>query len=70
LRKQVGDEGWIEGIWFKTPLEECLARNLSRERKVPNDAINRMHQALEANPPHIREGWNQLYLPTVSIARV
>ena len=70
LRKQVGDEGWIEGIWFKTPLDECLANNLSRDRQVPEEAIKRMHRQLEHNPPHIKEGWNQLYLPTVSIARV
>lgn len=36
---------------FNTPLETCILRNNLRERKVPEEVIRRMHNALQQNLP-------------------
>lgn len=41
----------------KLPLEECLARNQARDRRVPEAVISRMIRDLEAEPPSVDEGY-------------
>lgn len=48
----------IEAIVFATPLEECLRRNASRERIVPEAAIKRMVSRWEL--PTLQEGFNNV----------
>ncbi len=63
LRSVMGPEGFIKGIWVKTPLEVCMKRNANRGRTVPEVAVERMYHQLEAEPPRLYEGFNQLYVP-------
>lgn len=42
------------------PYEECLKRNESRERKVPNHVIERMYR--QFNIPYWYEGWDNIYI--------
>jgi predicted kinase len=46
----------ITGIWVKTPVWLCLARNQRRERQVPEDVIFRMYRQLRDAPPSLEEG--------------
>jgi predicted kinase len=46
----------IIGIWLKTPVWLCLARNQRRERQVPEDVIFRMYRQLRDAPPSLEEG--------------
>jgi predicted kinase len=46
----------ITGIWVKTPVWLCLARNRRRERQVPEDVIFRMYRQLRDAPPSLEEG--------------
>jgi len=49
-------------IVFKIPLEICLARNAARPRKVPEDALRRQYEMLEATLITIdREGFDYVY---------
>ena len=47
-------------VWFRTPLEICLARNASRadDELVPEQAIRNVHAAVE--PPAIAEGFEEV----------
>lgn len=63
LRSIMGDDGFIRGIWLKTPLDECKKRNIDRDRQIPEHAIERMHRQLESDPPHLYEGFSQVYVP-------
>lgn len=36
-------------IWVDTPLETALKRNAQRERKLPEDIVKRLHNAVQAN---------------------
>jgi predicted kinase len=47
-------------VWFKTPLEVCIARNASRppDEVVPVQAVRNVHSAIE--PPSIAEGFSQV----------
>jgi predicted kinase len=48
---------------FKVPLEVCLARNKARSRVVPEDALRRQYEMLEATLGTIRrEGFNYVFL--------
>jgi predicted kinase len=38
-------------VWCDTPLEECIERNGSRDRHVPQDVIVRMNASIHENPP-------------------
>jgi predicted kinase len=44
-----------------TPIDECLRRNASRERKVPEEVIRKMHKALTDNPPKDEGGFEVRY---------
>ncbi|WP_016948851.1 AAA family ATPase [Anabaena sp. PCC 7108] len=50
----------ITGIWVKTPVWLCLARNQRRIRQVPDEIILRMHRQLRDSPPSIEEGVDKL----------
>ena len=50
-------------IVFDIPLEVCLARNAKRERRVPEDALRRQYEMLEATLASIdREGFDYVYV--------
>ena len=51
---------YIMGVWVKTPLWLCLARNQKRIRQVPEDIIFRMHRQLRDAPPSLEEGIDEL----------
>jgi predicted kinase len=44
-----------EAILFDTPVEVCKARNLGRERRVPEEVIDLLAARLQ--PPTLREGF-------------
>ena len=48
----------IEAIFFDVPLDVCLKRNSGRPRRVPEDVMRAMAQALE--PPTILEGFSKV----------
>jgi predicted kinase len=50
----------ITGVWVRTPVWQCLARNKRRERKVPEDVIFRMYRQLRDAPPSVEEGFDNL----------
>lgn len=54
-RKQWIDMAPCVAVVVPTPLEECLARNAARERKVPEDVIRRM--ASQYEEPTLDEGF-------------
>lgn len=45
-------------IFINPDLKECLRRNSQRERRVPDDIIEKMYCQLE--PPDLREGFNEI----------
>jgi len=51
---------YIMGVWVKTPVWLCLARNQKRIRQVPEDIILRMHRQLQDAPPSVEEGIDEL----------
>ena len=54
-------------ILFCPPVEVCKARNLLRERKVPEDVIDRMVRNFEI--PYVYEGWNKvIFVPNEQTA--
>lgn len=46
----------VEAIFFDVPVEVCIARNLLRERIVPEEAIRDMARRLV--PPSVSEGFS------------
>ncbi|WP_198014999.1 AAA family ATPase [Mastigocladopsis repens] len=50
----------MTGVWVRTPVWLCLARNKRRERKVPEDVILRMYRQLRDAPPSLEEGLDNL----------
>ncbi|MDD1421900.1 AAA family ATPase [Dolichospermum sp. ST_sed1] len=51
---------YIMGVWVKTPVWLCLARNQKRIRQVPEDIILRMHRQIRDAPPSLEEGIDEL----------
>ncbi len=47
-------------MWFNTPLGVCLARNMARDRVVPDKAMHRMAQILYDEPPQQSDGYHEL----------
>jgi predicted kinase len=45
----------VEALYFDVPLEVCRARNLRRDRVVPDEAMARM--AAKLVPPDVAEGF-------------
>lgn len=50
----------ITGIWIRTRLEECLIRNRSRDRQVPEEVILTMYRQLWGAAPSLSEGMDRL----------
>ena len=48
----------VEAIWFDTPPEICMARNRSRPRVVPEDALAEMMRKF--SPPTLGEGFQRV----------
>ena len=48
----------VEALWFDEPYEVCLARNRSRNRVVPEQAMQRMRDRLVA--PTLQEGFSAI----------
>ncbi|MDA1314510.1 MAG: AAA family ATPase [Acidobacteria bacterium] len=48
----------MEAIFFDVPLDVCLKRNSGRQRRVPQDVMQAMAEALE--PPTIEEGFSKI----------
>ena len=48
----------IEAVFFDVPLEICQARNRSRHRVVPDEAIEAMR--IKLVPPSVEEGFNRI----------
>jgi predicted kinase len=61
-RPYVEIAGWygcdVEALFFDAPLAVCRARNASRPRVVPDDAMERM--ALKVIPPEMSEGFARI----------
>jgi predicted kinase len=51
-------EAEIEAVFFDVPFELALARNRSRQRVVPEEAMHRLAARLE--PPSEREGYSRI----------
>jgi predicted kinase len=50
----------IVGIWLRTPIWLCLARNKRRQRCVPESIIFQMYAQLQSIPPSTTEGFDDL----------
>ncbi len=50
----------IEGVFFDTPLEIAKERNGKRERVVPAEALEQMHEWLKDHPPEASEGFDEI----------
>ena len=48
----------LEALFFDVPLETCMARNQTRERIVPEEAIRKMARRLV--PPSKKEGFTRV----------
>ena len=48
----------VEALYFDVRLEVCRARNLRRERVVPEEAMERM--AMKLAPPEMAEGFTKI----------
>ncbi|MBE9050072.1 AAA family ATPase [Nostocales cyanobacterium LEGE 11386] len=59
LAREVGFTS-ITGLWVRTPVWLCLARNQQRQRQVPPDVIWRMYRQLRDAPPSLEEGIDHL----------
>ena len=47
-------------VLMATPYEECLKRNAERERKVPENVIERMYRSIDV--PWYYEGWDDIQI--------
>jgi predicted kinase len=50
----------ITGLWVRTPVWLCLARNQRRQRQVPQEIILRMYRQIRDAPPSLEEGIDRL----------
>jgi predicted kinase len=52
----------VEAVWFTTDWAACVDRNGRRspDRKVPEEALERMRQVLEGDPPTAAEGFAEV----------
>ncbi len=48
----------IEALFFDTPVEVCLERNLQQSRQVPEEGVLRM--AAKLRPPRYEEGFRKI----------
>jgi predicted kinase len=47
-------------VFWNLPLAVCKMRNNSRDRVVPEDVIEKMHNAITSNPPKLEEGFSEI----------
>jgi predicted kinase len=52
----------VEAVFFDVPLEVCRARNVRRQRVVPEEAMAKM--AAKLAPPDIQEGFSRVIAVT------
>lgn len=45
-------------FYMDTPLEECLRRNASREKRLPDFVVEHLYNSIE--PPTLEEGWDEI----------
>lgn len=57
----------VEILWFDEDFELCLARNRARARVVPEDAMRRMRDRMEA--PALAEGFSRITIIREGIIR-
>ena len=50
----------ITAYWFNVPLAVCMQRNERRDRTVPYDILQKMHERLVQHPPSTDEGFDQI----------
>lgn len=48
----------VEAVFFDTSVEVCRARNSARQRRVPEEALERMARRMSA--PRVEEGFDQV----------
>jgi predicted kinase len=48
----------VRAVYFDTPIEICKRRNRGRQRRVPDDVIDRMARKLR--PPTLEEGFSKI----------
>ena len=60
LARQYG-AGKIQGIYIDLPLEVAKERNASRERVVPEQVLERMHDSISSCPPSLLEGFDSVF---------
>lgn len=52
----------IDLVYVHTDLEECLARNRSRDRQVPDHLVRLMHEKIAKDRPNFhQEGFDVIY---------
>jgi predicted kinase len=51
----------VIGIYVNPGLEKSLQRNRQGDRNVPEEFVMRMHDRLMSSPPHINEGFDNLF---------
>jgi predicted kinase len=49
----------VVGYFFETPIEDALARNAAREKKIPESAVRATFEKIE--PPSLAEGFDELF---------
>jgi predicted kinase len=52
----------VAAVVFDTPLAVAKRRNLSRERVVPEYALDKLHTALQKEPVSHKEGFDAIYV--------
>lgn len=57
--KSVDSECRIIGIYFKTPINQCVENNRQRENTVPDERIFDMYKHFEK--PSLDEGFTEIY---------
>ena len=51
----------IQGIFVDVPSEIARARNQARDRKVPDEIMNRMEGDLKTMPPELQDGFDAIF---------
>ena len=51
----------IQGIFVDVPSEVARARNQARDRKVPNEIMDRMESDLKTTPPELQDGFDAIF---------
>lgn len=60
IKREVKEKVYYTAIILAVPYETCVDRQLERERKVPEEVINRMIKNFEV--PYYEEGWDEIFV--------